>query len=290
MSDNMPTLWDISIEYGQPIPDIGNRHVCCHVSGGAASAVAAMRCITWYGRDRVHLVYADTCSESDGNQALVDALKEASGLAVIRLSQDKDIWDVFDEHGVMRMDGACKASVELKQKPLDAYTQSRFSPDEVLIALGLSWDEPKRQTRLAARLQPYQAFFPLNAGPQMQHCELLAELAKLGLPESMAYGLGYQHDNCKGGCILAGQAQWAGLLDDDPEHFAYCERREWAFFLRTGFSVLKDRRGGKTQSYPLRQLRTDKAAGRTFRGTWRATCACMDSPVEEELDRLEREK
>jgi hypothetical protein len=235
-----------------------------------------MRCIEWYGLDRVTLVNADTGCESSGNYALVDALESASGVKIVRLDQGRDIWDVFDEHGVMRMqNGACKASVELKQKPLDAFSRSIFSPDEVLIAIGLSWDEPERQCRLTRRLEPYQAFYPLNVSPRLTECDIVSELDRYGLPESMAYNLGYTHDNCRGGCVLAGQAQWAGLLHDDPEHFAYCERRERVFYDRTGFTVLKDRRGGRTTSYPLFQLRADKAAGRQFRNTWRSTCGCM---------------
>jgi hypothetical protein len=91
----------------------------------------------------------------------------------------------------------------------------------------------------------------------------------------MAYNLGFRHDNCNGGCVLAGQAQWAGLLDENPEHFAYCELRERAFYERTGFSVLRDRRGGRTRSYPLFMLRADKENGRRFPDTWRSTCGCM---------------
>ena len=272
----VPSLWTIPIDYTQPIPDIGTRHVCCHVSGGAASAVVAMRCIEWYGHDRVTLVNADTGVESEGNYALIDALESASGVEVVRLNQGMDIWDVFDKCGVMRMqNGACKASLELKQKPLDNFTRSMFLPDGVLVAIGLSWDEPERQHRLANRLEPYQAFYPLNVSPRLAECDIIAELERYGLPESMAYNLGYTHDNCKGGCVLAGQAQWAGLLDDDPEHFTYCERRERVFYARTGFTVLKDRRSGGVKSYPLFQLRADKATGRQFRNTWRSTCGCM---------------
>jgi len=272
----MRGLFDIAIDYDATPPDIGHKHIVCHVSGGAASAVVAMRCVEWYGTDRVTFVNADTGCESEGNYALIDALELASGVSIIRLTQGKDIWDVFDEHGVMRMmSGACKASVELKQKPLDDFTRARFSPDEVLVAIGMSWMEPERQARLTRRLKPYQTFFPLNASPRLSECEIVAELARYGLPESMAYNLGYTHDNCKGGCVLAGQSQWAGLIGDAPEHFAYCEDRERTFYERTGFTVLKDRRGGELKSYPLFQLRADKMAGRKFRNGWRSTCGCM---------------
>ena len=235
----------IPIDYTKAPPEIHGRHVVCRVSGGVASAIVAMRCIEWYGLDRVTLVNADTCCESDGNYALVDALESVSGAPIVRLNQGKDIWDVFDEHGVMRMKNACKASVELKQKPLDEFTTRMYSPHEVVLAIGLSWTEPDRQHRLTHKLCPYQTFYPLNVTPQLSDCDLVAELERYGLPESMAYNLGFTHDNCNGGCVLAGQAQWAGLLDENPEHFAYCERRERVFYDRTGFSVLRDRREGR---------------------------------------------
>ncbi len=261
-------------------PDIGDRHVCCRVSGGAASAIATMRCLEWYGVGRVTLVNADTGSESPGNYELIRALETVSGVTIERLYQGMDIWDVFDAHGVMRLihgGGACKASVELKQKPLDEFTRDRFTPDQVVVAVGLSPTEQDRQARLTKRLHPYEVLYPLNAEPHLTECQMVAELERYELPESMAYNMGYTHDNCNGGCVLAGQAQWAGLLDDNPEHFAYCEKREGVFFERTGFTMLRDRRGGSTKPYLLSQLREDRAAGRVFRDTWRSTCGCMDS-------------
>ncbi len=262
-----------------PIPDIGDRHVCCRVSGGAASAIAAMRCLEWFGPNRVTLVNADTGSESPGNYELIRSLEIVSGLPVERLHQGMDIWDVFDLHGVMRLihgGGACKASVELKQKPLDAFTRDHYAPEQVVVAVGLSADEKERQLRLTKRLRPYEVMYPLNAKPHLRGCQMVAELERYGLPKSTAYKMGYAHDNCNGGCVLAGQAQWAGLLDDNPKYFAYCEKREGAFFERTGFTMLRDRRGGDTKPYPLSQLRTDKAAGRVFRAAWRSVCGCMN--------------
>lgn len=250
----------------QIIPPIGDRTVLCHLSGGAASALATMRCLQWYGADRLKLVYADTASESAGNHALLDSLERATGIPIHRLHQGIDIWDVFDSHRMMRMaNGSCKAAVELKQKPLDAFTRSQYTADQVIIAVGLTWQEPKRQERLTRRLSPYQVLYPLNVTPRFTHSQILAAVCMCGLPISLAYNLGYKHDNCNGGCVLAGQRQWAALLDNNPLHFGYCEKREQLFHARNGFTILKDRRGGTTKKYLLSQLRMDKAAGRRFR-------------------------
>lgn len=268
-------LFEIDIDYDKP--DIPDRHCCVHLSGGAGSAIAAMRCAEWFG-DQVSIVFADTNSESDDAYALVDAVEKLSGVTVTRLNQGKDIWDVFDETGVSRISvtGACKASVELKQKPLDKWTKQNFSPDSCVIATGLTYEERlDRQVRLQRKLSPYQCFFPLNVRPRLSACGIIAELERYGLPVSEAYRNGYSHDNCNGGCILAGLKQWSGLLHDNPEHFKYCEQREKKFFNKTGFTVNRDRRNGETKPYPLFQLRKDVESGRDFGNEWRSTCGCM---------------
>ena len=159
---------------------------------------------------------------------------------------------------------------------MDHYTASTFAISDVVVVTGLSWSEKwDRQEDLKAKLSRWTCFFPLNVRPRLNNCEIVEELGRYGLPVSDAYAKGRSHDNCNGGCVLQGQRQWAGLLDDDPEHFAYCERREQAFHNRTGFSALRDRRGGDTKSYPLVQLRIDKERGREFPDDWRSTCSCM---------------
>lgn len=271
-----PTESD-SIDY-KSVPEIPENTIVVHLSGGAGSAISAMRCVEWYGRDRVRLVFADTLSESPDAYALVDAVEAASGISIDRLSQGKDIWDVFDAFGVSKIaaTGACKASVELKQKPLDAWMRDNFRPSECVIATGLTYEERHdRQPRLQNKLHPYKCFFPLNVPPILAHCDIIAELEKYGLPVSSAYAKGYSHDNCNGGCILAGLKQWAALVKENPEHFAYCESRERAFYEATGFSINRDRRGGTTKPYPLYQLRQEVEEGRTFGDGWRSTCSCM---------------
>jgi hypothetical protein len=236
-----------------------------------------MRCVEWYGRDRVTLLNADTNKESEGNYALVSAVVANTGCEYVHLDNDgKDIWDVFMEHGVMKLpNGGCKASVELKQKPLNNYMAKRWAVDQVVIAAGMSWMEPERQSILDANLYPFTVFYPLNVQPKLSDCEIVAELERYGLPTSDQYRKGYSHDNCNGGCVLAGMSQWAGLLEDDPEQFAYDERREREFYERTGFSILKDRRGGEAKPYPLFKFREDLAAGRPVPNDWRSTCGCM---------------
>lgn len=271
------TMFGVEIDYNKSPPDLSGRRISCHVSGGAGSAISAMRCVEWYGRERVTLVFADTNTESKDNYALVDAVERETGIEINRLNQNKDIWDVFDDEGVMviRDSGACKASIMLKQKPLDEHTAQNFSVDDVVIAIGHQFAEQDRQNRIVGRLSPYTVFFPLNAKPRLGHCEIIEELERYNLPVSDAYKSGLDHDNCDGMCVLAGLKQKAAMAKLRPERFAYSAGREAKFYERTGFAASKDRRGGETKSYPLYQIAKDVIDGREFPDDWKSGCSCM---------------
>jgi 3'-phosphoadenosine 5'-phosphosulfate sulfotransferase (PAPS reductase)/FAD synthetase len=264
--------------------DIGNKHVVVHISGGGQSALCLTRCIEWYGRERVTAVFANTNTEAPDLYDFLEEIENHLGVDIVRLNNDgMDIWDIFDRFRVISIrgaGGACKASVELKQKPLRAYMEN-FDPESTAIALGMSWMEEDRQERCIKRpgLCDFQLIFPLNEKPRLSDCGVLDELRAMGLKLPEIYQLGYPHNNCGGGCILAGVRQWKGLLEDYPERFDYHENRERKWREETGhdFTVLRDFRGngGKAKPYTLEQFRIDIENGRTVPGDFRTGCACM---------------
>lgn len=272
---------------------IDGKNVIVNVSGGAGSAVALIRCLEWYGKQRTIPVFADTKTEAPDLYELLESLESKLGIRIHRLDQDMDIWDCFDKYGVITLKhagGACKASVELKQKPLAKFALKHGTPEDAVIATGLSWMESNRQERMTNRLLPYTAVYPLNVSPRLSACQLIAELEKNGLPTPSAYDLGYSHNNCGGTCVLAGIKQWAGVLQDFPERFDYAERRESQILEnhRRNFTVLRDRRGGTSRPYPLSELRDDVEQGRELSDEWRSTCNCMglEGPVQPTLFEL----
>lgn len=255
--------------------------ICVHVSGGSASALTAIRSQERWG-GRVSFVFADTCSEDADTYRFLDDLEQYLG-PIERLRQfnadgsPTDIWDCFDAHGIMRIakaGNACKASVELKQKPLDAHTRAH---GHEWIAIGYNWDEPERVVKLQSK-RP-EAVFPLvGTEPRLTECQIHEELRRIGLEPPRVYAQGFVHNNClgAGGCILAGLSQWAAVRELKPDAFAYAKDREAAFADRTGFTVLRDQRGGETKSYTLAELEEDAKAGRDFGRQWKSTCGCME--------------
>jgi hypothetical protein len=266
--------------------------IVVNVSGGSASAVAYLRCLDRFSADRVVGVFADTRSEHPDLYRVLNDLEKHTGTTLVRLDKGMNIWECFNHFGVMTLpNGACKASVELKQKMLANWTRKHYTPDHALfgqrcvIAAGMEYSERlDRQKRLSERLKPYRVIYPLNWRPVLTKCQIHEHLIRIGITPGHLYTKGYGHDNCGGGCVLAGQKQWAMLLADDPDQYAYHEAEEAKFYAKTGYTILNDRRGdGKKKRMSLTQFRERVAAGEVDEGDFRSGCSCMfvgdDEPV-----------
>ena len=249
-----------------------------NLSGGSGSAIALARTIERYGKDATDAVFADTRSEHPSLYRLLDEIEKTFAIRIRRLSDGRDVWDVFDQHRTIKVgQGGCKAAFELKHAQLDRDRAERYTADSCTVVLGMDWMEAERMERAAARLAPYQVIFPLTWPKRMGKCEEIAELSRYGLPVPDLYIRGHHHNNCAGACVLAGHAQWAGLLQDDPERFERYAHREAAWRAKTGkdFSILNDRRGGgPRRSLTLYQFKERVLAGESFL-QWRSTCNCM---------------
>ena len=253
-----------------------------NVSGGAASAVCLFRVIERFGRENMRAVFADTRWEHPDCYRFLDDVERVSGVHIDRLSDGRNIWDVFTSAQTLTMGtGGCKASWELKRKPLDKYTAS-ISGD-VTVYVGFGPDEDDRQARLKRALPDRKLEFPLTWQPMLSRCDVMDDLKARGIEPPSMYADGYPHANCAGACILAGIKQWAGLLKNNPELYRTSEENEQRFQEilrgrdRAEHTILKDRRGGVVSNYSLRQLREDIESGRRpADDSWRETsCSCM---------------
>ena len=251
--------------------------VCVNVNGGDGSAVTWARCLEWYGADRVLPVFADTNSEHPDLYRFLDDCEKKFGQTLTRLNDGRNIWDVFDKSGMIRIakaGGACKASIELKQRPLAKFAKEH---EVDAIAVGIEFMEPDRIARFSKKLAPMEVLFPLTVRPRLSECEMHDEVRALGLTPPSVYSEGQPHNNCrKYGCILAGVSQWAADVTLNPEGFDYSAAREQVFNEKTGFAVCRDRTGGTTKPYPLKQLKEDVLNGKTFNHEWKSQCACME--------------
>jgi hypothetical protein len=253
-----------------------------NISGGAASAVCLFRVLERYTGGDVRAVFADTQWEHPDCYRFIDDVERQSGVTVDRLSCGQDIWDVFMESGTLTTGtGGCKASWELKRRPLEAYAEA--IQGDVITYIGFGMDEDDRMVRIRKAMPERRFEFPLTWPPFLGRCDVLDDLRRRGIEPPSMYADGYPHANCGGACILAGIKQWVGLLHDNPAIYRTSEENEQAFLQllrdrgREEHTILKDRRGGVVQNYSLRQLREDVEAGsRPANDSWRVSaCTCL---------------
>jgi len=256
-------------------------HYLVSISGGAGSTVAAWRTIQKVGAANVTLVFADTNTEDPSLYASLTYLANTHmpDVEFVWLNDGRNIWDVFNQFNYIKKGGTgCKASLELKKKQLDSFRDSRWKPGEVINVTGLDHTETDRIARFDRVFaeKGHITWHPLTDPPYLNSCQQVEQIIEWGYPAQVMYENGYPHNNCGGACVLAGISQWVGLYHDFPDTFNYHMCKEAEFFARTGYCILRDRRGGDTKPLLLselkkRILRNDLSGLQEFR----STCSCM---------------
>lgn len=130
--------------------------------------------------------------------------------------------------------------------------------------------------KITARWAPWSVEAPMCEAPYLTKPGMMKLALDAGLELSEAYTDGFPHDNCGGGCVKAGQAHFAKLLQIRPAVYAEWERNEEDVRQHIGadVSILRDRRGGQTRPLTLKAFRERLACGFEFdRNEW-GGCGC----------------
>ena len=103
------------------------------------------------------------------------------------------------------------------------------------------------------------------------------DLEDRGIVPPRLYRMGFDHNNCGGGCVKAGQGHFVRLLDRLPDVFATWEAKEQEMRDLLGdVSILKDRIGGTARPMTLRDLRERHESGDTTIDLWEVGgCDCF---------------
>jgi hypothetical protein len=139
----------------------------------------------------------------------------------------------YDEH-MLGNNRAPFCSARLK-----AARMQKFFQDGDIIIFGIGANEPNRAVRLVAEYQKVavktgkypKLRFPLIEN-KMTRDKLEAFWRDAGIEIPEMYRLGFQHNNCSGGCVRAGKAQWRHLYRVMPDVYAERERVEREFNAR----------------------------------------------------------
>lgn len=280
-------------------------HTVVSLSGGAASWAAARRAIDQFGRDDLTLLFADTlCEDLDLYRFLMDIEQDAQH-PITRISDGRDPWEVFFDQRFIGNTRVDLCSRVLKREPLRQWIDDH-APDGARVVFGIDWTEEHRIPAISHNYAPHECWFPLvddGIGKDV----VFDELAAAGIRRPRLYDLGFQHNNCGGFCVKAGQAQFALLLFHFPWRYAYHERREQELRAHLGknVAILRDRRQEKLEAFAVEfgldkvpkaiphtlfQFRQRIEAGEIYdQYDWGGCgCALDDSPSQLMLDIIEQ--
>jgi hypothetical protein len=264
-----------------------------NVSGGLTSFEALRRTIERYGKEETHPIFADTLAEDpDLYRFLVDQ-ERYFGLTFHRAVDGRTPWQVMKDEGYITMHypggTVAPCSRILKREIIDSQLSLQYRPGTYTRVFGYEWAEVSRMEDLRDAVYPQPVWFPLNEPPYVDKCHISAFLESIGIAVPQMYKDGFEHNNCGGECVKAGQAHWAHLFFVRPDRYLHAEGQEEEIRQHLGkdISILKDRRGGTTKPMTLRAFRLRLASGDTDydKDDW-GGCGCFAPIAQERMSEL----
>jgi hypothetical protein len=226
-------------------------------SSGAGSWAAARRVADEHGTDNLVLLFADVLGEDGDNYRFLREAAEDIGGELVVVTEGRTIWDVFRDNRFLGNSRLANCSKFLKQQPAREWLDGNCDPADTTVYVGIDWTETHRLPAIERSYQPYAAKAPLTEKPYLNRDQVLGMLRRRGIEPPRLYGMGFAHANCGGGCVRAGQGQFATLLKQMPDRFAEWERNEQELREHLGkdVSILRDRTGGTSVPLTLTTFR-----------------------------------
>lgn len=234
-------------------------------SGGIGSWATAKRVVDKYGAEDVILLFSDVKGDSENpnigedpdTYRFIDEAAHKLGAQLVKVVDGRNIWEVFKDRRFLGNSRLAPCSHELKQKPAKKWIHENTTPGDAIIYVGIDWTETHRLAAVQRGYAPWLVDAPLTQEPYLTK-EQLIELARAeGLTPPRLYELGFKHNNCGGGCVRAGQAQFKHLLDVMPERYAEWEKQEELIqnYLGVEVTILSRTVNGTKQPFSLTELR-----------------------------------
>ena len=203
-------------------------------SGGVGSWATARRVADEFGTKDMTLLFADVkgdnpsphAGEDEDTYRFIEDAAEQIGAPLVVLNEGRDIWQVFKDDRFLGNSRLANCSKFLKQKPCRKWLDENCDPEETVVYVGIDWSETHRVNAIVKAYVPYKAEAPMTNPPYLSKDEMFDAARAAGLVIPRAYGWGMSHNNCGGGCVRAGQAQFELLLRVHPERYAYWEKKE----------------------------------------------------------------
>jgi 3'-phosphoadenosine 5'-phosphosulfate sulfotransferase (PAPS reductase)/FAD synthetase len=226
------------------------------ISGGIMSFYAAYSTIKKYGKDNVLLYFNDTKWEHRDLYRFLDDISLFLGKDIIYDSDGRSPDQIFFDERFL----GCNR-VPLCSRILKAERLQRFYKDGDTLIFGIGIEEYRRMQRIIAAYQIVyaktnkycQIEFPLIE-QKIPNYKINEWFALTGIKKPELYEMGFEHNNCSGGCVRQGKKQWRKLLKLLPEVYQAREDLETRFQERFG-------KGSFLKDMTLKQLREDNEYG-----------------------------
>jgi hypothetical protein len=245
-------------------------------SGGLGSWATAKRVAEAHGTDDLWLIFADVGGDNPSPHAGEDedtyrfviegaaniygidydpTLPEGSTFrtegrhtripGLVWLTEGRDIWQVFHDNRFLGNSRLANCSKFLKQQPCRAWLDRNCDPETTTVYVGIDWTESNRLPAIVNAYLPFKAQAPMTEPPFL---DFQAECVAAGIEIPRLYRAAFPHNNCGGGCVRAGQAQFELLLREYPARYAYWEAQEEDLrqYLHADVAILRDRSTPKT--------------------------------------------
>ena len=240
------------------------RHIVMF-SGGIGSYITAKRVVAKYGAENVILLFSDVKGDSDNphigedpdTYRFIDEASALLGAELIKLVDGRNIWEIFRDQRFLGNSRIAPCSHHLKQKPAKKWIHENTTPGDAVIYVGIDWSEEHRMAAVRRGYAPWLVDAPLLEPPHLTKQQMIEEAEAEGLKAPALYSYGFKHNNCGGGCVRAGQAQFKQLLDVMPERYAEWEKQEGKMqdFLGVEVTILSRMVKGVKQPLSLTELR-----------------------------------
>lgn len=254
------------------------RHIVMF-SGGIGSWAAAKRVAQAHGTDGMTLLFTDTLIEDADLYRFLGEAAANVGAPLVRIAEGRTPWQVFRDERFLGNSRADPCSRVLKRELAARWLRENCDPLSTTIYIGIDWSEAHRfdgaRKRYAADGWRLEA--PMCEPPHMTKRGMLAWLKADRIAAPRLYAMGFDHNNCGGGCVKAGQGHFAILLRELPQLYAEWEDREEEMrqFLGKDVAILTDRRGGERKPLTLRELRERIQAGQEIERDMIGGCGCF---------------
>ena len=192
------------------------------LSCGESSAAVAIIC-----RDIPDLIlyFNDTGWEDADLHRYLSELSAYMGIDIVNDSDGRNVEEVAYSQRFLANNRAPLCSKILKAKRLQEYAKAGDC-----LYFGIGSHEIHRAARIRAIYTPLgiNTEFPL-IDKHMDANAAREIMAQTGIERPRLYAMGFEHNNCGGGCVRQGARQWRHLLRVLPDVYAERERFEKEF-------------------------------------------------------------